>query len=97
MKRLLLILLCIDLLWISSYLTKRINHSHGGRYVSPPPELDLRWLQINYDEHYWWNVPLYYSHIPLVWMDRLVTNVDIRLWKNDFKGNKGNYDLEAYN
>ncbi len=91
------LVLAAILILVGTYIDKRINHSFGESYASPPPELGLRWIQINYDTHYTINAPLYYLHKPIGWIDHKITGVDIRLWANDFEGNKDNYSREAYN
>ena len=100
MKKVRSIIICVILTLVvltCTYVDKRINHSFGERYASPPPELDMRWVQINYDTHFIINRPLYYLHIPLKWLDHKITGVDIRIWMNDFEGDKSNYSREYYN
>ena len=87
-----LVVLSIAIL-IVTYLNKRTKDSFGERYASSPQ----KWMQINYDSYYSINIPLYYLHRPLAWLDQKMTGVEIRVHLNDFGGNKDNYSRESYN
>lgn len=73
-------------LWVGSYLYFRARHSVDGEYASSPRV----WKQINYDEHFPWGIPLFHLHQPLAWLDGCTTGTEVRLWKNDFHGDRAN-------
>ena len=85
--------LLLACLWVGSYLYFRGCNSFGGSNASA----SINWLQINYDEHYCWSKPLFYLHQPLAWLDRRATGTEVRMWINNFHGDRSNYSREAFN
>lgn len=67
--------------------------TRGGTFASAP----MAWIQICYDEHYPGTIGLFHVHRPLAWLDQRVTGTEVRMWSNDFHGNRDNYGREAFN
>jgi len=83
---------------IGSYLYKRNYSSIKIKAVSPPPEIDYRFITIYYDKYYSMNYLLYYLHIPLAYLDDNISRYsDIEIRIEDYKGNSDNYQKEEYN